>query len=199
VPQEIVNSVSDLEKRRQEAINEVIYTERDFVRDMEYLRDVSLFCFPLASCTAIVLSSLPGDIISTWSLHAPGSPFNSHTHAEILIYIYFQSWINPLKDSDIIPVERRSDFLMQVFWNMPDIIAVNTRLRDALSKRQKQYAVVDRIGDIFLDIVPHFGPFVHYGAHQLYGKYEFEKEKSSNPAFTQFVDVSAIFYESGNP
>ena len=41
VPQEVVNSVSDAEKRRQEAINEVIYTERDFVRDMEYLRDVS--------------------------------------------------------------------------------------------------------------------------------------------------------------
>jgi hypothetical protein len=40
VPQEIVNSVSDKEKRRQEAINEVMYTERDFVRDMEYLRDV---------------------------------------------------------------------------------------------------------------------------------------------------------------
>lgn len=40
VPQEIVDSVSDAEKSRQEAINEVIYTERDFVRDMEYLRDV---------------------------------------------------------------------------------------------------------------------------------------------------------------
>lgn len=46
VPQEIVNSVSEKEKKRQEAINEVIYTERDFVRDMEYLRDVrfSLLC-----------------------------------------------------------------------------------------------------------------------------------------------------------
>ena len=41
VPQTIVDSVSDSEKKRQEAINEVIYTERDFVRDMEYLRDVS--------------------------------------------------------------------------------------------------------------------------------------------------------------
>ena len=40
-----MNSVSDTEKKRQEAINEVIYTERDFVRDMEYLRDVrSLLC-----------------------------------------------------------------------------------------------------------------------------------------------------------
>jgi hypothetical protein len=43
VPPEIVKSVSDSEAKRQETINEVIYTERDFVRDMEYLRDVS-FC-----------------------------------------------------------------------------------------------------------------------------------------------------------
>jgi hypothetical protein len=76
-----------------------------------------------------------------------------------------------------------------VFWNIHDIIAVNTRLRDALNKRQKSYAVVERIGDILLDAVPHFGPFVSYGAHQLYGKYEFEKEKSSNMAFAQFVEV----------
>jgi hypothetical protein len=34
--------VDDTEKKRQEAINEVIYTERDFVRDLEYLRDVSM-------------------------------------------------------------------------------------------------------------------------------------------------------------
>lgn len=41
VPQEVIDSVSDQEKKRQEAINECIYTERDFVRDLEYLRDVS--------------------------------------------------------------------------------------------------------------------------------------------------------------
>lgn len=58
-----------------------------------------------------------------------------------------------------------------------------------LNKRQKQAHVVDHIGDIFLDMVPHFAPFVKYGAHQLYGKYEFEKEKGSNPAFAKFVDV----------
>lgn len=46
MPQEIVNSVSDTEKKRQEAINEVIYTERDFVRDMEYLRDVCQLFLP---------------------------------------------------------------------------------------------------------------------------------------------------------
>ena len=39
--------MSDQEKKRQEAINEVIYTERDFVRDMEYLRDVRVPNGPL--------------------------------------------------------------------------------------------------------------------------------------------------------
>lgn len=158
MPQEVVNSVSDAEKRRQEAINEVIYTERDFVRDMEYLRDVR-------------------PLYLAW-------PYLINPHAKV--------WINGLKDSDIIPAERRTDFITQVFWNIHEIIAVNTRLRDALNKRQKSYAVVERIGDILLEAVPHFGPFVSYGAHQLYGKYEFEKEKSSNPAFAQFVEVSRL-------
>lgn len=91
--------------------------------------------------------------------------------------------------TDVIPEHRRQDFVEQVFWNIGEIIAVSTRLRDALSKRQKSYAVVASIGDIFLDIVPYFDPFVKYGSHQLYGKYEFEREKSSNSAFSQFVDV----------
>ncbi|KAG7094009.1 hypothetical protein E1B28_007637 [Marasmius oreades] len=145
VPQEIANSVSDKEKRRQEAINEVIYTEKDFVRDMEYLRDI---------------------------------------------------WIKRLQESDVIPADRRTSFLEQVFWNVYDIIAVNTRLRDALMKRQKQYVVVEKIGDIFVDAVPHFNPFVSYGAHQLYGKYEFEKEKNANPAFAAFVDNAERLPES---
>ena len=97
-----------------------------------------------------------------------------------------------MKESEVLPVERRTDFLEQVFWNIHDIIAVNTRLRDALNKRQKCYAVVEQIGDILLDAIPHFSPFVSYGAHQLYGKYEFEKEKSSNPAFSAFVEVQVL-------
>ncbi|KAH7918745.1 hypothetical protein BV22DRAFT_1134361 [Leucogyrophana mollusca] len=31
-------------------------------------------------------------------------------------------WINGLKDSDIIPAERRTDFLQWVFWNIHEII-----------------------------------------------------------------------------
>lgn len=147
--------MSDTEKKRQEAINEVIYTERDFVRDMEYLRDVGILVNFLRQSSSY----------------------------------HIQVWIAPLKKSDIIPEARRLDFLEQVFWNIHDIISVNSKLREALNKRQKSFAIVERIGDIFLDNVPQFNPFVSYGSHQLYGKYEFEKEKSSNPAFQKFVDV----------
>lgn len=83
-----------------------------------------------------------------------------------------------------------------MFWNINDVIAVNTRLRDALNKRQKSYAVIEGIADIFLENVSHFSPFVSYGSHQLYGKYEFEKEKSSNPAFAQFVEVRLMAFLS---
>ncbi|GAA5827121.1 hypothetical protein JCM11251_001126 [Rhodosporidiobolus azoricus] len=145
VPQEVIDSTSDSEKKRQEALNEVFYTERDFVRDMEYLRDF---------------------------------------------------WIKPLRSSNIIPESRREDFVTQVFWNVLEIYAVNVRLCEMLNKRQKQAHVVDHIGDIFLDMVPHFAPFVKYGAHQLYGKYEFEKEKGSNPAFAKFVDETERLPES---
>ena len=103
-----------------------------------------------------------------------------------------QLWRKPLKESEIIPEARRQDFIEQVFWNVEAIIAVNTRLRDALNKRQKSYAVVEQIGDVLIEAVPHFHPFVSYGAHQLYGKYEFEKEKSANPTFARFVEVCRI-------
>ena len=84
---------------------------------------------------------------------------------------------------------RSADFIEQVFWNIHDVIGVNTQLRNALNKRQKSYAGIEGIADIFLAMIPLFSPFVSYGAHQLYGKYEFEKETSSNRAFTQFVEV----------
>lgn len=41
VSQAVLDGVDPEERKRQEAINELIFTERDFVRDLEYLRDVS--------------------------------------------------------------------------------------------------------------------------------------------------------------
>ena len=82
-----------------------------------------------------------------------------------------------------------ADFIEQVFWNIHDLIVVNTCQRDTLNKLQKSYAIIEGIADIFRDNVPLFAPFVSYGAHQLYAKYKFEKEKSANLVFAQFVEV----------
>jgi RHO1 GDP-GTP exchange protein 1/2 len=43
VSREVWEGVNERERKRQENINEAIYTERDFVKDLEYIRDV----FPL--------------------------------------------------------------------------------------------------------------------------------------------------------
>ena len=40
VSREVWEGVNERERKRQENINEAIYTERDFVKDLEYLRDV---------------------------------------------------------------------------------------------------------------------------------------------------------------
>jgi len=168
VPKEIADTLSDTEKRRQEAINEVIYTERDFVRDMEYLKEVGSLCLGWFNIKRVILTIF-------------------------FLFLYVKAWVKRLQNSDVIsPAHKRDHFISQVFWNLQAIIDTNTRFRDALTKRQKQFAVVGEIGDIFEEHVPQFDPFVDYGAHQLYGKYEFEKEKSANPAFAAFVEVRCI-------
>ncbi|CAG8462623.1 2782_t:CDS:10 [Funneliformis mosseae] len=139
VPAEIAKSVSETEKKRQEAINEVIYTEKDFVRDLEYLKDC---------------------------------------------------WIDPLMEQNVIPESHREKFVEEVFFNILEVHGVNVKLADALEKRQNSFAIVEQIGDIFLEYVPLFDPFIKYGAHQLRGKYEFEKEKNTNHEFAKFVEVT---------
>lgn len=103
-------------------------------------------------------------------------------------------WMNPLRTRPgvIEPERRKGEFVRQVFWNAEEILSTNKPLADALVRRQKQEDVVKQIGDVFLSHVPYFSPFVRYGAHQLYGKYEFEKEKADNPNFVAFVDVSVF-------
>lgn len=145
VSEEVAASVSDKEKKRQEVICEVIYTERDFVKDLEYLRDF---------------------------------------------------WIKPLRNSNVIPEARRERFIRAVFSHIMEVHSVNVKLAEALTKRQQLAPVVRQIGDVFLEHVPKFEPFIRYGANQLMGKYEFEREKSTNPAFAKFVDETERLKES---
>ncbi|KAI9841991.1 MAG: RHO1 GDP-GTP exchange protein 2 [Sclerophora amabilis] len=150
VSKEVAESVSDREKKRQEVICEIMYTERDFVKDLEYLRD--FWMKPLRST-------------------------------------------NPASPSPI-PEHRREKFIRTVFSNCLDVHAVNSKFAERLTSRQNQAPVVRNVGDVFLDFVPRFDPFIKYGANQLYGKYEFEKERASNPAFSRFVDETERLKES---
>lgn len=150
VSQEVADSVGDKEKKRQEIISELMYTERDFVKDLEYLRDF---------------------------------------------------WMKPLRSNhppnySPIPEQRREKFIRTVFSNCMEVHSVNSRMAEALTRRQQEHPVVRNVGDIFLTYVPRFEPFIKYGANQLYGKYEFEKERSTNAAFARFVEETERLKES---
>ncbi|KAF2124256.1 Rho1 guanine nucleotide exchange factor 1 [Dothidotthia symphoricarpi CBS 119687] len=147
VPKEVAATVSEQEKKRQEVISELMYTERDFVKDLEYLRDF---------------------------------------------------WMKPLRNpaTSPIPEHRREKFVRTVFSNCQEVYMVNSRLAEALTRRQQREHVVRNVGDIFLEYVPHFTPFIKYGANQLFGKYEFEHEKRTNSAFMKFVDEVERMKES---
>jgi hypothetical protein len=141
VPKEIAESVGDKEKKRQEVISEICYTERDFVKDLEYLRDF---------------------------------------------------WILPLRSKNSpIPAPRRDKIVRNIFSNIvdhPAIHTVSSRFARSLTERQQKHPVVRHIGDIFLEFVPQFEPFILYGSKQLEAKFEFENERSNNPFFSKFVD-----------
>lgn len=150
VSKEVADSIDDNEKKRQEVIAEIMYTERDFVKDLEYLRDF-------------------------WM-----RPLRSNTPA----------------NCSFIPEVRREKFVRTVFSNCMDVHAVSSRFAESLTRRQQESPVVRNVGDIFLQYVPRFEPFVYYGAHQIFGKYEFEREKSMNPVFARFVDETERLKES---
>ncbi|KAK3943126.1 CNH domain-containing protein [Diplogelasinospora grovesii] len=144
VPKEIADSISEREKKRQEVISEICYTERDFVKDLEYLRDF---------------------------------------------------WILPLRGKingmSAIPPPRRERVVRTIFSNIidpPSIHGVSSRFAKALTERQQKNPVVGTVGDIFLEFVPQFEPFILYGSKQLEGKFEFENERSINKDFSRFVD-----------
>lgn len=141
VPKEIAESVDEREKKRQEVISEICYTERDFVKDLEYLRDF---------------------------------------------------WIIPLRSKvSPIPIARRERVVQLIFSNIvdhPSLHTVSSRFAKSITERQQKHPIVRNIGDVFLEYVPHFEPFIYYGSKQLEAKYEFENERSYNSYFSKFVD-----------
>ncbi|KAK8073817.1 hypothetical protein PG994_004716 [Apiospora phragmitis] len=94
-------------------------------------------------------------------------------------------------ESSPIPAQRRDKVVRNIFGNIidhPAIHTVSSRFAKALTERQQKHPVVKNLGDIFLEFVPQFEPFILYGSKQMEGKFEFEQEKSNNPFFAKFVD-----------
>ncbi|OBA14732.1 uncharacterized protein OGAPODRAFT_16752 [Ogataea polymorpha] len=145
VPKSILDSMDKREIKRQECIFEMIYSERDFVKDLEYLREF---------------------------------------------------WIRPLSETKIIKENEREHFVNTVFYNINEIWEINSRFAEALTKRQQEKPVVDEIGDLFLEFIPRFEPFVKYGAGQVKGKYEFDRQKRHNPFFVRFIEDTSNRAES---
>ncbi|KAI9296940.1 CNH-domain-containing protein [Neoconidiobolus thromboides FSU 785] len=137
VPKSVLDTTSVKEKKRQEAIYEFIYTEKDFVEDIEILQEF---------------------------------------------------FIKPLLYENIISTEKRDEFIEQVFFNISEIHSINHHLMKDLIKRQEEQYVVDQIGDIFLDHVKNFEPFVAYGAHQLFAKQALELEITQNQNLARFLE-----------
>jgi hypothetical protein len=96
--------------------------------------------------------------------------------------------MEPLRTQDIIPTNRRIDFVRQVFWNIEEMTNLHRRLYTMLSARQKVDHDVEFIGDVFLEIAPQLQLFVQYGKHRIWGEHELEMEKSTNPRFVAFVE-----------
>ncbi|GME71601.1 unnamed protein product [[Candida] boidinii] len=145
VPKSLLENMDKGEIKRQECIFETIYSERDFVKDLEYLREF---------------------------------------------------WIKPLSETKIIKEQEREHFVNTVFFNITEIWEVNNKFAEALTRRQQKESVVKEVGDIFVEWIPRMEPFIKYGAGQVMGKYEFDRQKRHNPLFVKFIEDRSNRVES---
>lgn len=88
---------------------------------------------------------------------------------------------------NIINPERRDDFIKQVFSNIGELYNINSKLLKKLLSRQKEALIVDKVGDIFVNITHEAYPYVEYGAQQVYAKSILDDEKQNNPEFAKFL------------
>ncbi|KAH9267074.1 hypothetical protein BASA84_000832 [Batrachochytrium salamandrivorans] len=97
--------------------------------------------------------------------------------------------MQPLRERNIIEPERREQFVKDVFLNISELHTINSKLLRKLISRQKEAAIVDKIGDIFINIADEFYPYVEYGAKQVFAKNLLDEEKATNPELVKFLKV----------
>ncbi|CAK9440613.1 uncharacterized protein LODBEIA_P46440 [Lodderomyces beijingensis] len=141
VPQSVLDNLDKHERTRQELIYEFIYTERDYVKDLEFMTD-----------------------------------------------FYIMPLINPA--NNIIPENQRETFIHTVFGGVNDLLRLGKSFSEALTKRQQQQKpVIESIGDIFLEHVGDFEPFVRYSGNKVFATFEHERQQQVNMKYPRFLDA----------
>lgn len=137
----ILDKLDKQEKMRQELIYELIYTERDYVKDLEFMTD--FYIMPLR---------------------------------------------NPA--NNIIPEREREAFIRTVFGGVSDLLRLAKSLSEALTLRQQQQKpVVDSVGDVLLQYVGNFDPFIKYSGNKVFASFEHERQQQVNMKYARFLEA----------
>ncbi|AOA64321.1 Rho GDP/GTP exchange factor [Komagataella phaffii CBS 7435] len=145
VSQAALDAVDKEELKKQEIVFETIMNQRDFVKDLDYIK---------------------------------------------------KFWIRPLSESSIIRDKERDHFIRTIFHGVNAVYQANLRFADALTKRQKEQEIVERIGDILVEYIPSFESFIEYSTGYNIAKYEFKRQREINPLFARFIRETESLKES---
>lgn len=141
VDKSVLDKLEKHEKMRQELIYELIYTERDYVKDLEFMTD--FYIMPLR---------------------------------------------NPA--NNIIPEREREAFIRTVFGGVSDLLRLARNLSEALTARQQQQKpVVECIGDVILQYIGGFEPFIKYSGNKVFASFEHERQQQVNMKYARFLEA----------
>jgi hypothetical protein len=80
-------------------------------------------------------------------------------------------------------------FMNRIFCNSAELLSVNSKLLQKLLQRQKEDYIVEKIGDIFINIANELYVYVLYCGNREYSRNDIALEKSQNPRFKEFLAV----------
>ncbi|KAJ3342573.1 RHO1 GDP-GTP exchange protein 2 [Gonapodya sp. JEL0774] len=103
-------------------------------------------------------------------------------------------YIEQLRLANTMDSQRLHAFIRVAFANMDgDMMYENSALAELLRKRQKEFCVVEHIGDVLLSKtgMKALRSFAQYGKNQFYSQWWVKNEKAQNPSFAAFVDAQS--------
>ena len=104
-----------------------------------------------------------------------------------------QVFIRPLRNANppVVPYTELDGFIDDVFGNFYDVRRANRQLLEVLNVRQREQSlVIQRVGDIFLEIATEFRlVYPVYVGHLPLGEKRLKEETERNHEFRLFLEV----------